>query len=334
MTNDQAVMAKMREFAPSPVDDVVARIETFSTEDLRAVLTPQDLSDAERAEISEQWDIFRRDEQWCTLLGALVAMIEAARGDIDAPITMWPDLEESGGNGRLFYFFLFALCAEGTVETLRELGVPSHIIDRTLGIVARHAAIHRREYGTTGVNNGWWLVPTLRGEMLHVGSLQFHLVTLGVGSLSPVPWYGEEVAAGLGVGFRRGDPSIGIHVPDGTDLSHRAVDETFQEARELFAQVWPARERRLGTFRSWMLDDQLKSVLSPASRILAFRRRFNLVPGWIDDDEDAIEFVFRSPGTALGDLPRTTSLQRSVIGIVQGGGHCRIRTGWLEFDGH
>ena len=177
------------------------------------------------------------------------------------------------------------------------------------------------------------MIPTLRAEMLQVGSLQFHRVNLGVGTLSPHPWYTEEEVATLGVGFRRGDPSAGIHIPEGADLSPQRLDETFARARQVLGAVWPVTQRRIATCQSWMLDDRLGGALAPTSRILGFQRRFTLLPRWMDDDEDAIEFVFRRPGAALADLPRSTSLERAILDVLMSGGHWRNRAGWLDFDG-
>jgi GNAT domain-containint protein len=64
-----------------------------------------------------------------------------------------------------------------------------------------------------------------------------------------------------------------------------------------------------------------------------FLRRFELVPGSVDGDEDVVDFVFRLPRTPLADLPRRTSLERLVTSVLESGEHWHIRTGWFDFDG-
>jgi len=86
-----------------------------------------------------------------------------------------------------------------------------------------------------------------------------------------------------------------------------------------------------------MLDAQLCTYLDPQSNLLAFQRRFHVIsswaPTWADGDASIIEFVFRTPGVELADLPRVTKLQRAVLDHIERGGHWFVQPGWLEFDG-
>ena len=333
MLDTPAVISMMRQFLDQPSVEAVERVLSLATSDLAATLGELAIDPDEVSEVAGQWDELRRDETWVALLAALLTTVERQRGSIDAPIPIWPDLEDAGPSGRLLYFYLFALSCPGAKELLRSEGCPEHVIDATLGVLARHAAIHRRKWGTTGVDAGWWMLPTLRGEIVHIGSLQFHRVNLCVGTLSPNPWFSEEEMASLGEGFRRGDPSIGIHIPEAAPLAPDQLDATFDEARRVLGSLWPVHQRRLATCQSWMLDDQLKEFLPATSNILSFQRRFTLLSVWAEDDWDTLEFVFRSPGTALEDLPRRTTLQRAIVQVLEQGGHWRARTGWFDFDG-
>jgi hypothetical protein len=254
-------------------------------------------------------------------------------GDHDAPLPVWDDLDGAGVSGRLLYVYVFAIMWRETQAYLREGGCPETVIVRTMSSLSRHAVIHMRKWGTVGLDAGWWMLPALRGELLQIGSLQFHRVTLGVGSLAPRPWFSDDDAKTLGPGFRNGDASVGIHIPDGTDLSASALDATFDEAREVIGAMWPVRQRRVATCQSWMLDPQLGEFLAPTSNILGFQRRFTLLPEWIVDDHDIIEFVFRRPGVALTDRPQTTTLERAVVALIESGRHWRVPPGWTDFDG-
>ena len=334
MTPDEtATLSLMGRFAGPAPSEVVERVRATSPIELAIALDRLQLAKSDVIELAGHWDDFRAEPTWVHLLASLVSTVERQRGDVDAPIPVWSDLDEAGVSGRLFYFYLFALCAEGLEGLLSSEGFPAPIIERTMGLLARKLAIHQRKWGTLGVDAGWWTMLALRGELIHVGSLQFHRETLGVGSLSPHPWYSENDVASRGVGFRRGDSSLGIHIPDGTDLSPVRLDATFDEARHVLGRSWPATQRRLATCQSWMLDDQLAKYLGDGSNILGFQGRFTMLPAWIENNEDALEFVFRSPQTRFEQLPRATSLQRAIIDIVERAGHSRIRTGWIDFDG-
>lgn len=333
MTDPQDTLSKMRAFLPAALPDTIQRVRHFEMKRLVATLEWLNLSSDDVAEISQHWDDFRRDDEWAGLLASLLNQTEVQRGSIDAPIPIWPDLDEWGSSGRLFYFYLFALAYEGAREFFVGEGTPENVIDRTFDVLARHCATHQRKWGTLGIDAGWWLLPVLRGELVQVGSLQFHRVTLGVGSLSPFPWYDDHVAATLGDGFRRGDSSLGLHIPQGADLSPKRLDDTIDEAREVLAQLWPVQQRRLATCMTWMLDDRLLTFLDAASNIVRFQQRFNVLSEYFDDDADVLDFVFRSPGTALKELSQTTTLERAIVEVLSSGGHWHTCTGWFDFDG-
>lgn len=323
----------MRAFLPAPRADVVERVARVTPRELRDSLRELNVPKSDVVAVVQHWGEFRGDEGWMSLLAALVTLIEEQMGDHDAPLPVWDDLDDAGASGRLLYFYLFAITWRRTQSFLREGQCPEPIIERTMSSLSRHAGIHKRKWDTVGLDAGWWMLPALRGELLQIGSLQFHRVTLGVGSLAPRPWFNDDDAKALGPGFRHGDASVGIHIPDHTDLSSVALDATFHEAREVISVMWPVRQRRVATCQSWMLDPQLGEFLEPTSNILGFQRRFTSLPEWIVDDRDIVEFVFRRPGVALKDRPQTTTLERAVVTLIESGRHWRVPPGWMDFDG-
>jgi hypothetical protein len=322
----------MRSFWPLPSTAAVERVRDFTASDLTRTLDQTGLAPDKIQEIVNHWRDVQRSSQWSNLLAAGYTMVSIDRGNIDAPLPIWSDLHDEGAEGRLFYFYLFALCFDETVEFLRRQDTPEHIIDSSMNVLAQHSATYERKWGNLGVEAGWWMLIVLRGELLQIGSLEFHLVSLGVGTLSP-EWYDENVAQALGPGFRRGDSSLGLHIPQDADFSPEALDRTFDEARAILGRLWPVEHRRLATCRSWIMDDRLVRLLRPDSNLVRFQQRFELVPGWVDGDDDVLDFVFRLPTIALGDLPQRTSLERAVIAVLERGEHWHTRTGWFDFDG-
>ena len=327
-----AAIAAMRNSLVGATGTAIARVQRATAQELGERLRELRISRDHVDEITRHWDEFRGDPQWSNLLASTLATVAIARGDCDAPIPIWPDLAVDDRLGRHFYFYLFALDAPAARDYLDVAGFPRGVIDQSFEVLARHCATHLRKWGVIGVDAGWWMLPVLRGELVQVGSLQYHWVNLGVGSLSPSPWHSAEESAELGVGFRHGDPSIGLHIPQSTDLAPAVLDRSIAEARELLGQVWPVAQRRLATCQTWMLDDRLGEHLAPTSNIVAFQSRFTLLARWQEDDEDVREFVFRRPNTDLDDLPQTTSLERAVVRVLREGRHWRNRTGWFDFD--
>ncbi|MDE3082961.1 MAG: DUF5596 domain-containing protein [Acidobacteriota bacterium] len=311
-----------RERAATP--DALRRVDAAV---IGETLVDLGLSDDDAREAVHHWGEVVASEEWTGLLAGVLAMVERQRGQIDEPIAIWDDLDDAGPVGRLFYIYLVALASAGTRAFLRRAGFSEVEVRDSLATFARHVSLHRRKHASLGVDAGWWMVPLLRGELVSVGSLQYHRVTLGVGSLTPSPWYEAHEIERLGVGFAPGDPSIGLHIPDGADLSPPAVTDSLERARTLFERTWPVAQRRLVTCQSWMLDDRLRDWIGEGN-LVAFQRRFTLVDRWHESDEDVREFVFRPRESA-----RPTALQNAVTRLLDSGGHWRNRIGWIAWDG-
>ena len=277
-------------------------------------------------------DPLREDAGLSDVMARLIGEVDAARGDPTFALGIWPDLDGRGDAGRLFYHCLIGIEAPSMRAFLGSLGVPEEVIAETGASFVRHGEIYRRAHGRVGMDDGWWQLLALRGELLDIGRLQYHRLVVGESPLWVSPWYDDDGAAALGPGFRRGDPSIGLHIPEGPGFTPEAVDASLGRAREVLGSAWATDRRRLATCMTWMLDDHLGGFLAPSSRILDFQRRFTMVPGGHDDDYDTLKFVFRGAAPDLDALPQDTSLQRGIVSRLRAGGHWRARVGWLDFD--
>ncbi len=330
MTSD--TLTVMAASLPPAPGDVVERIAHASTSQLTDVLAEIGIETEDRSNAMAEWERARDDARLAPVLAQVVAAIEASRGRPTDPLFIWPDLDDEGPAGRLFYLFVIALCAPGTRVFLTSIGVPEDVIATTFSSFVRHGAIHREKWGTTGIDAGWWQFLALRGELLEIGRLQYHYLVTGESTFSPWTWYDDDEAAERGPGFRRGDVQFGLHIPHGPGFDQTHLDASLERARQVLGDVWPTDRRRLATCMSWLLDDQLSEYLDEASNILAFQQRFTMVPGGYDDDADTLEFIFRRPGAALEDLPQDTTLERAVVAHLRAGLHWRARTGWFDFD--
>jgi len=116
-----------------------------------------------------------------------------------------------------------------------------------------------------------------------------------------------------------GDDAIEIHVPEGADLSIRAVELAMRLALGYYAEHFPDFAPRGFFCHSWLLDCQLQRLLPPGSRILAFQRLFRLYPCPYSS-EFVLQMVFGPDFTPGNPLPRRTSLQRSLATLMEAGG--------------
>jgi hypothetical protein len=215
----------------------------------------------------------------------------------------------------------------------RARGIPEEISWASMGDLALHMGLHRRMYGSTGVDAPWWLTMCLRAELFDLGRLQFNWFQLGIGDDSPL-WYPVDEAKRRGPGFRPGDACVAVHIPESGPMTPVACEDAFVRAKAFFAEYFPVVDqgRRLATCWSWLLDDQLAEWLPAESNIVRFQRRFELVPGSAENDDGTLEFVFRvrDPLARLDTLPQRTRLERAVVAHLRAGGHWRARTGWVD----
>ena len=321
----------MEFFLSTPTDVALERVRGVDLSTMTSLLGELFLRNDVVAELATHWDETRESPRWSSLLAALMSCVERDRGDIDAPIAIWRDLDELGPSGRLLYYYLFALQIRELREYHRVLGVPEDVGEATVRALARHGETHLLKRATIGVDAGWWMLPILRGEILQVQSLKFHLLHLDVGTLAPRPWLDAQSTVAYGEGFRSGDLSLGVHIPARIDLSPAALDATFERAREVLSLVWPSSGRRLATCQSWMLDDRLVAALGEDSNIVRFQRRFHLIDPYEDDIDSVAYFVFGDEGD-VRDLRATTRVQRTVLDVLAAGESWHTRTGWLDFD--
>jgi hypothetical protein len=149
----------------------------------------------------------------------------------------------------------------------------------------------------------------------------------------PLFRYDEEAAAQFGTGHRKGAAALSLHIPALGPLTPEACSESLYRMQTAFNKIRPGGPPRIATCTSWMLDEQLAEYLPSDSNILAFQRRFTLVPGARDNDDWILRVVFGTEHPKeLDALPQRTRLERAVVNHLRQGLHWRMRTGWLQFE--
>ncbi len=96
----------------------------------------------------------------------------------------------------LFPVYVFLAALPRTQAYHRARGIPAEVSRRTLADLGRQLALHRRRYGRAGVQAPRWLVRHFRGELYHLGRLQFERARIGDRDAR------VAAAAGLGRGTR------------------------------------------------------------------------------------------------------------------------------------
>ena len=268
---------------------------------------------------------------------ALMWLVERCRhrlvrdlGRFDAEVGEWPGLPDTlGAAGRYFYAYVFLAALDDVRAWHVQRGIPDGVSWATLSDLGRQMALFRTMYGRGGLDTQWWLVRHWRGALFELGRLQFAPYRIAAGTDESEVWYEEGVAAGMGAGFRRGDAALGVHIPETGPLDPTACDRSFSWARAFFARHGPEEEIRIATCISWVLDDQLQEYLHEESNLVRFQRRFELVPGAVQNDVEVFKFVFKRENPTTSGVPQRTTLERAIVAHLRAGRQWRVRTGWL-----
>jgi hypothetical protein len=242
---------------------------------------------------------------------------------------------------RLFPVHLILVSVAAVRERQQDLGVPDDIAWETLSFLGRAMAVYRAGHGEAGIHlTGWdWL--RFSGWLYQVGRLEvtpYWLLTHPEAA-GPLFWYDDETAARLGPGLEKGAAALSLHIPAVDPLTPEACRESLHRMQTAFETIQPGGPPQIATCTSWLLDEQLVDYLPADSNILAFQRRFTLVPGARDNDDWILRAVFGierpkdlEHGDALDVLPARTTLERGIVDHLRQGRHWRMRTGWLRLN--
>ncbi|MCL4545160.1 MAG: acyltransferase domain-containing protein [Chloroflexi bacterium] len=254
------------------------------------------------------------------LLGRCSQQLVQVMG-VNGPLLPWPALPASLGlPARYLYVLVFLATFPYVRRYHQQYDIPDDVSWATLADLGRHMAIHQRIYGEGGLSTYNWLTLHFRGVIYALGRLQFHRSRIS---------YDAGTIARLGLSFQRGDPCLGVHIPESGSLSPEACDASFQWAREFFPRHFPEETYKFATCGSWLLDDQLAEYLPATSNIVRFQRRFQLMPGGRPCDGEIVSFVFRRVNARVEDLPQRTTLERAIVRHLCAGRHWQSRWGWV-----
>src|SRR5918996_297593 len=282
-------------------------------------------------EIMDGLSDVRRDLAFVWLLERCHHRLVRDIGRSGADVGEWRALPEALGRaGRYFYAYVFLAALGAARAWHRQHGIPDEVSWATLADFGRQMALDRRMYGRGGLDTQWWLVRHWSGALYQLGRLQFGPYRIADGSDSSEVWYEDDEAARMGLGFRRGDPAIGVHIPETGPLDPAACDRSFLWARDFFRKHWPEQRFRIATCISWLLDDQLQDYLDEDSNLVRFQKRFHQVPGAVENDVEVFKFVFKVGAPKTTGVPQTTTLERAIVTHLRAGRHWRVRTGWVE----
>lgn len=201
------------------------------------------------------------------------------------------------------------------LEWYQRNGIPDAVVRDTLADFGRQLSINRRVHQRFGMDTWSWLSHLFAGRIFQLGRLQY---------LIHVP---DEQIPGVGPG----EEVLGIHIPESGSLDPGAVRASLEQAVVFFRSCFPERPVRTANCSSWLLDPYLRGHLPADSNIRRFIDLFTPYCEPVPAPGDAVYFTFRVRGMdGLADLPRTTTLQHTVLERIDDGGSWQLGSGYLR----
>lgn len=187
----------------------------------------------------------------------------------------------------------------------KELGIDDEIYLETMKCFTRFLYEIHELTGEWRFDSYCWTVREIGGHLFRIGELEYEI---------------EQRQAG---------PVIKLHIPSNCDFSPEALDRSLEKSREFFKTVLPQYADCEYHCASWLMDNQLQSMLKETSNIVAFQKRFEIINEGVPQVR-YIERAFRVRTTDYESLPENTSLQRNLKKHILSGGVIRSSYGIMK----
>jgi hypothetical protein len=230
----------------------------------------------------------------------------------------WPPIPaDAGAVGRHLYVWLYLAVLPHVRAFHHERGIPDDLSWTALAELGDSMRSHFQLVGQHGLSGfaQWSLPLRFRGAEYRLGRLAYNRVAIAL--------------ANGHCGY-----ALNVHIPASGPLDPAACDESFALAREFARRHFPDEPLAFFTCSSWLMDPQLAEYLPELSNILAFQRRFQLVPQLPKPDETRDDrtvqgYLFGGADAALDELPQDTTLRRAYVAHLRAGRHWQSRVGWF-----
>ncbi len=211
-------------------------------------------------------------------------------------------LAQKLGEDALAMLGCYLKAAELARENYRKKGVSEEIYLATMHCFARFLGETLRRTGKLEFDRGFWTWRQTSGLLYRVEVLEFELLNK--------------------------EKAISVHIPSDSDMTPGKVSASIKAGREFMTRYFPESSDWPMVCDSWLLCQNIGSLLPEGSNILSFQRRFRILEK--QESKDCYEWLFAvSEDTALEDLPEHTSLQRSVKAHLLSGGKVGTAMGVL-----
>lgn len=165
-----------------------------------------------------------------------------------------------------------------------------------------------------------WFHLLMRGEIVGLGRLQYHIVPFRM-----------ESYEGHGLTLKAGDPVINIHIPSSGKLTEEMCFDSYCRAYRHFK---PQFEGEILPFvcHSWLLYKRNSEFFPEGSNLSRFATDFEILDSYPDDSHDVWR-IFGRRYTDFSNLPRTTRLQAALADFLAAGNSLGHGYGFFAHNG-
>lgn len=194
--------------------------------------------------------------------------------------------------------FAYLYFCENLQNRYAQRNIPQNVLLDTLHDIVIWTNTHHQVHQTLGLSETDWLKRHLSFKLFKVGRLQYCIS----GSEFDIPK----------LSLQKGAPIIEIHIPEGEPLLLEKCKNSIQNAGAFFQHYFPEYTYEYYTCHSWLLDENLLSVIDKNSNIALFQTLFCLCQNDISDA--LLKYVFRWDATRenLSGFPAKSSLAQKI----------------------
>ena len=203
--------------------------------------------------------------------------------------------------------YLLYFC-EDTQKKYEEKGIDKKIMLDTFKDIVIWTDIWSGIEGELCLKEVNWLKQHLGMKLFKIGGLEFQI--------------GKSYYSCSKIGMEKGENVIDIHIAHGSDISPENVKKSFKNAITFFEKYFPEHSFKYFTFGSWMMDDNLKKLLSENSNILKFQKNFVQADITPEENYKALKYIFKWNTTKenLSEFSATSSFAERIKEYVLNGG--------------
>ncbi|MFC5652236.1 acyltransferase domain-containing protein [Paenibacillus solisilvae] len=205
-------------------------------------------------------------------------------------------------------------------------GISEIVLADTLSDVRVWMEKYERQYGVWGLDETSWILNHIRCKLFKIGRLQYmpkHWDQPFIvyrhnrsGELMIRSCDGEEtdlysLSGEWEMVLNPSSLVLDLHIQEGEPLTPERCGQSLKDAAQFFSSLFPDRLYSGYVCSSWLLTPSFRNFLPPASNILQFNQRFQLLPAE-GSDRQLFERVFGGRPDDANTAPRETKLQEII----------------------